>query len=389
MNKLRVDIKQKTECSGCTACSKVCPTQAITMKPDELGFVYPVIDEAKCINCGKCFSICPFSSKYDKNSIDGFPKVFAARMVKPELLLQSQSGGVFSAVANAFIEEGGIVYGASYDEHFLVRHIRVASIKDLDCLKGSKYIQSNLINVFNQVQADLDDGRKVLFSGTSCQILGLKAAIKKENRENLFTIDILCYGVASPKVWNEYLKYLEHKYHNKLNYVNMRDKRDGWKGAKETYKFQNGKSIKRNTFLHLYVANVMNRDCCYSCPFTNLTRVGDISLGDFWNWKNTSHTEFRDNKGISLTIINNRKGEELFRKASDSLYIIESNTKECLQDVLEKSAVRNSNCESFRTCFVKKGFKSVGEKYADLKLSYRIHVALSGLKYKIINSFNK
>ena len=167
----------------------------------------------------------------------------------------------------------------------------------------------------------MNAGRKVLFSGTSCQIQGLKTAIKKKNSENLFTIDILCYGVASPRVWEQYLKYLEHKYHNKLGYVNMRDKRDGWKGATETYLFENGKSIKRNTFLRLYMANVMNRDCCYSCPFTNLNRVGDISLGDFWNWKNTAHTQFRDNKGISLTIINNHKGEVLFQRASDSLCV--------------------------------------------------------------------
>lgn len=386
----RVDEKAKKDCCGCMECAFTCPTHAITMKRDELGFHFPEVDEDLCIHCKKCLRKCqfPVCNVIDTKELD-FPKIFAGRLKVKEELLNSQSGGAFYAIAKEILKLGGVVYGAAYSNTFSVIHLRVADLSSLNSIRGSKYVQSSLSGIYESIRKDLNVGRTVLFSGTSCQVAGIKAEFGRKYSNQLVTIDVLCYGVCSPNLWQDYLKYLEKRYSKSLTSVNMRNKHDGWKGASEAYTFANKKCVKSNSFLYLYFQNLPLRDCCYHCPYTNINRVGDLSLGDFWNWEKSGHEEFNDNKGISLIIVNNQRGLDLLREARAQLDIISSNITECIQDVLVKPVPFNPNRDDFFRIYLNQGFKKAAIKYGDLGFVHKLRVNLSSFKYKLLNLLSK
>ena len=367
---LRVDNKTLKECCGCTACVISCPFGAVKMGPDALGFKYPVINNDLCTNCGKCFKDCQFVKSYKVFNDFEEPLVYAARFKDEKKLRESQSGGVFSAIAEAILARGGVVYGVAYSENYKISHCKITKKEALNSIKGSKYVQSNL------------DG---IFSGVPCQVENLRKQTERLKRGKLITIDILCHGVGAPKVWEDYLHYLEIKYSSSLQNVNMRNKLLGWKGGIETYTFKNKKRIITESYLYLYFSHYIQRESCFNCPYTNLKRVGDISLGDFWHWEKTSHQEFRDNKGISLVLINSSIGKEIFEEVSDSLEIIPSNTEECMQNVLRKSVEPNIKRNAFLKDYNKKGFKYVAYKYGDMGFIYKTKIFIA----KILSMFKQ
>ena len=368
-NMLRVDNKTPQECCGCTACVVSCPFGAIQMIPDELGFKYPLIDNDLCTNCGKCFKDCQFTTSYKVFNNLEEPLVYAARLKDEEKLSQSQSGGAFSAIAEMILAQGGIVYGVSYSKNFKINHCKVTNIDTLNSIKGSKYVQSNLDGIFIDVINELKNNKLVLFSGVPCQVENLRKQ------------------TGAPKIWEDYLHYLEKKHSSPLQKVNMRDKLLGWRGGIETYTFNNKKKIITESYLYLYFSHFIQRESCYNCPYTNLKRVGDISLGDFWHWEETVHKEFRDNKGISLMFINSSIGKTLFNEASNMLDIIPSNTKECMQNVLRHSIQPNIKRKNFLKDYKQNGFKYVAHKYGDLGYIYKIKIfiakKLSTIKQKL------
>lgn len=376
-NMLRVDNKTSQECCGCTACVVSCPFGAIKMIPDELGFKYPLIDNDLCTNCGKCFKDCQFTTSYKVFNNLEEPLVYAARLKDEEKLSQSQSGGAFSAIAETILAQGGIVYGVSYSKNFKVNHCKVTNIDALNSIKGSKYVQSNLDGIFIDVINELKNNKLVLFSGVPCQVENLRKQAERIKTGRLITIDILCHGVGAPKIWEDYLHYLEKKHSSPLQKVNMRDKLLGWRGGIETYIFNNKKKIITESYLYLYFSHFIQRESCYNCPYTNLKRVGDISLGDFWHWEETVHKEFRDNKGISLVLINSSMGKTIFDETSNLLEIVPSNTKECMQDVLRKCIQPNINLKNFLKDYKKKGFKYVAYKYGDLGYIYKTKIFIA------------
>ena len=386
-NMLRVDNKTSQECCGCTACVVSCPFGAIKMIPDELGFKYPLIDNDLCTNCGKCFKDCQFTTSYKIFNNFKEPLVYAARFKDEEKLSQSQSGGAFSAIAETILAQGGIVYGVSYSKNFKISHCKITNINVLNSIKGSKYVQSNLDGIFIDVINELKNDKLVLFSGVPCQIENLRKQTERIKTGKLITIDILCHGVGAPKIWEDYLYYLEMKHSSPLQKVNMRDKLLGWKGGIETYTFNDKKKIITESYLYLYFSHFIQRESCYNCPYTNLKRVGDISLGDFWHWEKTMHKEFRDNKGISLVFINSSIGKALFNEASKLLDIISSNTKECMQNVLKHSIQPNIKRKNFLKDYKKHGFKYVAHKYGDLGYIYKFKIfitkKLSTIKQKL------
>lgn len=221
--------ENKAECCGCSACMSVCPRMEISMQPDEEGFLYPVIDEARCVKCGLCEKVCFYNGmrhvhKFDSASEDAY----AVQLADADERLHSQSGGMFFAIAEYFIANGGVVYGCGLDEHFAAVHKRCADIGTCEELRGSKYVQSDMKDCYGQVVRDLQAGRQVLFSGTPCQGQGLLNRIDEKYRENLFVVDIVCHGVPSPMVWQDYLKYVEG-IHGSICKVNFRDKENyGW-----------------------------------------------------------------------------------------------------------------------------------------------------------------
>lgn len=378
----RIDSLLSEDCCGCTACQGLCPKKAITMVPDSFGFAYPIINEDLCINCGICYNICQFSSDYERYNNFEEPRAYAARLRDLQELELSQSGGVFASLAQWVLSKDGIVYGVAYSNEFVVMHQRAESIKDMNKFRGSKYVQSGLDNVFFDVKKDLLNDKLVLFSGTPCQISGLKSFTCNITKGQLITIDILCHGVSSPKIWSDYLRYLENKYSKRVKEANMRDKKLGWSGSSETYLFGD-KKVKSESFLYLYFSHYIQRDSCFNCPFTNLKRVGDISLGDFWHWEKTNHPEFRDNKGISLVLVNSLKGEKLFDEVKESLIVINSDTNECMQNVLYQNAKPNPSRKEFLNDYMKHGFKYVAKKYGDIGFIYNMKILIYTFLQKI------
>ena len=236
-----IEIKDKSACCGCTACASICSHDAIIMQPDAMGFFYPIVDKDKCVNCCLCEKVCAFNDHYDISLNLSNPGAYAARHKDMSEVETSRSGAAFIAISDYVLENGGVVYGAGYADHFRVVHKRATTKAERNEFKGSKYVQSDLGHLFRQVKKDLKDGLIVLFSGTPCQTAGLNSYIGKKLREHLILIDIVCHGVPGPNLWQDYLAYLEKKQGDKICWVNFRDKQKyGWTAHRETFKFVRG-----------------------------------------------------------------------------------------------------------------------------------------------------
>lgn len=374
-------IDNKTNCCGCTACESICAHKAITMQPDVLGFLYPLVDTTKCVECGLCEKVCQFHNKYKRYDNFEEPLVYGLRLKENEQLMRSQSGGAFWGIAQYIIDNNGIVYGAAFNTSWRVTHQKATNATDLEKLRMSKYVQSDMRGVFKQVRDDLKKGNTVLFSGTACQIAGLKAYIPQKLHEKLICMDIICHGVPSPKIWEDYLEYLETRYKSKIVKACLRDKRYGWHGAKETFKFENGKEITKQTSNRLYFSGISMRESCANCKFTNLKRVGDITVGDFWGIPKESPYE-KDKKGFSLALINSSKGLELFNNVKEKFIVEESNTTDCLQPQLQYPSKISPQHDAFVKDYSVDGFLYVAKKYGDM--GYRFY---KGLLIKKIRNY--
>lgn len=378
---MHIEITNKYNCCGCTACAVACTKESITMVSDNLGFKYPQVDERTCIDCGRCIDICQFKKNYNREKLYLDPIIYGARCTDIKELEKSQSGGGFFAISEIFIENGGIVYGVVASP-FCVKHGKAENTTERNNMRGSKYIQSDLSGVFRDIKKELIAGRKILFSGTPCQVAGLKSYIGREYSKALYTIDLLCHGVASPKIWKDYLCYLENKYKGKIKKVNFRDKKYGWKNSLESYVIGN-RVVTGTSFLDLYFSHYISRECCANCHFTNYNRVGDITLGDFWGWER-SHSEYQDNKGISLLFVNSEKGEVLFEKAKDFLVYTHSNKEDCKQQVLQHPTPHNINRNKFLAEYKKRGFTFIVKKYTQEGWKLRWKIKLAKILYSVL-----
>lgn len=236
-----INITDPKDCCGCTACASICAHDAITMKPDALGFLYPKVDTYKCVECGLCERVCAFNDSYDRTLNMPEPLAYGVRHKSMDEIMKSRSGAAFAAISDYILENDGVVYGAGYTDHFRVVHKRATTKEERDEFRGSKYVQSDLTGIFRLVKKDLRDGLTVLFSGTPCQTSGLNSYVGSKLRENLILVDMICHGTPGPFVWRDYLKYLEEKQGDEIAWVNFRDKHEfGWRAHKETFKFKMG-----------------------------------------------------------------------------------------------------------------------------------------------------
>lgn len=354
-----IDIKDKSLCCGCGACMNICPKGAIKMISDEEGFRYPKIDSSKCIDCGLCNKVCPMLNS-DKLFQDD-PKVYAVKIKDEESRKNSTSGGMFTAISNYILSSGGVVYGATYDDNMKVVHSRLTDTKERDNAKGSKYVQSNIENIFEQVKKDLKD-KIVLFTGTPCQNASLKQYLSKS--DSLYLCDIVCHGVPSPLMWEERVKLLSKK--GKVVDYYFRDKINGWHTHTEKVIYENKIDYKSNLSQmgkEIFYSHLILRPSCHTCPFTSIKRVSDITIGDFWGIDKVM-PDFDDNKGVSLVLLNTKKGLELFNKVKNDLIVRESNTKDCLQPQLMYPSKPNPKREQFFKDYNKYGYEYVLKKYA-------------------------
>lgn len=319
------DLIQKSElCCGCGACACICPKKAITLKTDESGSAFPVIDDELCVNCKQCILVCPIKNDSSFfNSINGY----AAVSRNPSLLEEAASGGAFSSIARKAIEEGWCVSGVvSEFDHGKnnTYHLISDSLSDIEKFQGSKYVQSDCQKVFSKIRTNLIIGKSVLFSGTPCQVDALYHYLRGICVDNLYTIDIICHGVPGNDIFNNYLEILEEYLNGEIYRIGFRNKEiSGWglKGIVEYYK--NGKKKrsllipKFSSYYRMFLDAVIYRDSCYECKYAREQRVSDITIGDYWGIE-SEHPELCNrwnvSKGISCVITNTPKGQDLLTK---------------------------------------------------------------------------
>lgn len=358
-------------CSGCTACANACPFNAIKMVQNEEGFFEPKINNDKCNNCGICAKKCPQLN----NNVFNKPKAYAAYMKANEDIINSSSGGIFFAIAKEFIREGNAVYGVAWDNNIRAVHIRVDNEKTLKKLQGSKYVQSNPNNTFLMVKKDLENGVKVLYSGTPCQIAGLYKFLGKKY-DDLYTIDLVCHGVPSPLLFRKYLLWLQKRKKDIVTNYSFRDKKQNDWGVNARIEFKNRKDYyiraKLDPYFKAFTDGITYRECCYNCKYAKKERISDITLADYWGIEKI-HPDFKNSKGISLVLINNSKGNILLESVKNDIIFLKSSVEKASEYNL------NLNSPSKRTNHRNKAYNNISlldikefKKYAKNNLNYKI-----------------
>lgn len=325
-----IEIKEKEDCCGCYACYNICPKECITMESDNEGFWYPNIDKNKCINCNLCEKVCPIINPVKRNDSK---KIAYAGMNKDEQIrIKSSSGGIFSILAEYIIKNNGIVYGAGFDEDFNVKHIKITSLQDIELLRGSKYVQSRTNDIFKSIKFDLKNNKMVLFTGTPCQVAGLQSFLQKKY-DNLILMDIVCHGVPSPLVWQQYIDELKQNYKQDIKSIYFRDKSTGWKTYSVKFLFDKDE-YKNFGFKDIYMKGFLNdiylRPSCYNCNFKGIERISDITVADFWGIENIL-PKIDDDKGTSLIVIHSEKGKQLFDELSETMIFNEVDLNEAIK----------------------------------------------------------
>lgn len=373
-----IKIINPADCCGCSACVSICSRNAITMQPDTLGFLYPKVNTDLCTDCGLCEKVCQFNGEYDKSLNLSELDAYAVRHKNINEIEKSRSGAAFVAISDYILEHGGVVYGAGYAEHFRVIHKRATTKEERDGFRGSKYVQSDMNNVFRQVKEDLKNGLVVLFTGTPCQTSGLNAYVGKKLRENLFLVDIVCHGVPGPFLWRDYLAFIEKKRKSKICSVNFRDKDYGWQAHKETYIFK--KENRKISFPYTFYQQIMFRYSCHNCHFCNTIRPSDITIGDFWGWEKIIPNFNTDDKGVSLVLINTQKGRKLFECIKNRINLHKVRLEDCLQPNLKNSTKKHPKRDDFENDYKSHGFKYVYYKYGNVGWRFQ----LRRVKYRLM-----
>lgn len=301
-----IRIDDKAQCCGCTACMNICPVQCIVMRRDREGFDYPVANPDLCISCGKCEDVCPMTHTADSSA----PLLTLAARA-PQFMEKSSSGGIFPVLASEVTGQGGKVYGAVLNPDLTVSHIDASDMQGVERMRGSKYVQSELYASFEDVKYELSEGRKVMFTGTPCQIAGLKSYIGKDE-PGLILVDCACHGVPGPGLWEKYVKALSEKYGMQINDIRFRAKDRSWR----KYDFVISDAEKsvvtphsKDPYMLLFLQDMTLRPSCYQCPFRKGRSGSDLTLADLWNVSEAA-PEMDDDRGVSLILVNSEKGRE-------------------------------------------------------------------------------
>jgi coenzyme F420-reducing hydrogenase beta subunit len=314
----------------------VCPNSAIAMQRDAEGFDYPVVDPSRCVDCGHCIAVCPMVEAPGDDGYRVAPKAYACWHQDAAIRAASSSGGVFTALAEQVLSERGTVFGAAFcDGLAAVRHVPARTPEDLGPLRGSKYVQSSTVEALDQVRGELANGRRVLFSGTPCQVAGLRKLVGTANGR-LVTCDLVCHGVPSPGVFADYVAEQCREHGSEMTALDFRDKAQGWNFPRVRQRFADGRVVERrpweDAFTHGFYRGAFLRPACYVCPFAQLPRVADVTLADFWG-VGMRYPAYDDNKGTSLILANTERGEALLQACAGRVF-----RAEC---TLESATVRN------------------------------------------------
>lgn len=391
-----ISIKDKNQCCGCSACVQACPKQCISFDEDEQGFRYPLVNRDICVDCKLCEKVCP---SLNQNNSKQPLNVYAAINPNEEIRMQSSSGGIFTMLAEVILAEGGVVFGACFDHNWEVRHDYVENKQELSKFRGSKYVQSRIGESFKQAKVFLNQGRKVLFSGTSCQIAGLKLFLRKEY-ENLITIDVVCHGVPSPKIWRDYIEFITRpqgvdgkntvlyslKAKPVITGVSFRDKTNGWKKfgfelrGKVAYGDKNSvlnsdtnqsqillhESVNQNLYMQGFINNLFIRPSCFHCPSKEGRCNSDFSLADFWAIKLYAK-QLDDDKGVTLLYVHSKKALQLLYKINANL--VELDKDKDLNIAFSKATKEKYPIDDFWKRYSLRGLDSIREICKEIKPS--------------------
>lgn len=430
-----IQITEKSRCNGCHACANICPKRCIAMQSDKEGFWYPVVDTALCIDCDLCKKVCPELTVTDTasvqlqsavashvksaqdartpiaseniaktNTVDenesktntsteeiSFPIVYAAYSANDAVRLESSSGGIFTLLAEAVIAQGGVVFGAAFQPDFSVAHCYAETVEALAKFRGAKYLQSKIGDSYVQAKIFLQAGRTVLFSGTPCQIGGLKSYLGMLNANlganaypNLLCQDIICHGVPSPKVWQEYIAFRQEQAGANLEQASFRDKGNGWKSYEMRMNFSNGEvyhRYNRNDLLSTaFGKNVSLRPSCFDCAFKGASRQADITLADFWGIQHYKPT-LDDDKGTSLIVLHSVQGQQAFEALANKMTIESVELVEALKynPSMLYSATENKNRTAFFAALGAMPFDKLVHKYCDDSLVTKVKRKVKGI----------
>lgn len=379
---MSVEIK-KEQCCGCFACVPVCPCDAIKAGEDENGFSLPVIDETKCIDCGKCVQICAF-----KNVDSDAPTVksaYAFQLSDSGELKKSTSGGAFTALSDIVLEQGGVIAGAVMDGGFRVFH-KIADTKPgRDEMRLSKYVQSDTSDIFETVKSGLGSGKKVMFVGTPCQAAQLDRYIGKS--DGLLICDFLCHGVPSQSLFYKHISYLEEMYGKKAAAYSFRGKRYGWNHGIDEITFADGTykdGDKVQCYTKLFQANATLRDSCLECPYRGAHRYSDITIADFWGVENILN--ITDTKGMSLVLANTEKGEEYIKRISENGSLTQVPVESIMKKLSAAPVKKYQNLEQFRAALKNEGYPAAVKKFVAPSVKSQLRFAF---KKKVLGAKQK
>lgn len=377
-------------CCGCSACEQICPKNAISMNIDKNGFEYPVIDDSLCIDCGLCVKKCQYLAKESIIETKKEPLVYTAIAKNKEALKKSSSGGAAYELGEAILLEGGVVFGAVYNDKMEIVHKKIDKKEDLKYTQGSKYAQSKINGTYKEAKECLLKGQKVLFTGTPCQIGGLYNYLGQDY-DNLYTMDIICHSVSSPGLFKEYIEYKEKKNGDKIVNINFRSKLDKWGVNITELEFEDGgKNIKYSEddeWYKTFLSHIATRNSCHSCLYTNVQRKSDITVGDFWGIEKYK-PNLDTTKGLSKVLVNTKKGEELFFECKDRFESEEMVLESAIRPNLQHPPKRNENREDFFKDCEKLGFYKAYEKYVKKKVPLKVKIK-RWLKIKLKSNKNR
>lgn len=355
---------EKKDCTGCGLCGFACPKKAIGMQPDEEGFCYPQIDAALCVDCGLCQRICP--NHPGKRGKEPYSlRAFAAKH-DDGIRRFSSSGGMFTALSDEVLLQGGVVFGARLLESGTVRHTVAATAAERDLMRDSKYVQSDITSCYGPVKQALSKGKPVLFVGTPCQTAAVRKAFEKEKgASGLLLCDLVCHGVPSPLVFSAYLQRLSKELDGDIRSLAFRSKKAGWSCKAVTVETNRKKEpsyLLDDRYFRLYFAGLITRPCCHSCIYTNLHRAGDITIGDCWG-DSVRELKLYDDLGLSLVLVNTENGWDWFQRIKDRISSQEIDVSGFMQEQLQRPSGIGEQRAVFWKDFHSKPFKSVLQKY--------------------------
>lgn len=354
------------DCTGCLACVNVCPQQALKIDVDNEGFYVPSLNAEKCTECLLCQNRCPILNPVTNKSFKQYG--YACWSKNEKIRKESSSGGVFTELATTILTENGVVYGAAFNEKLELEHIGVTTISELEKLRGSKYLQSNIQNTYYNIKKNLQKGNPVLFTGTPCQVAGLRSFLHKDY-EKLITVDFVCHGVPSPLLFTKYKQWLENKYQSSIISYKFRDKKKSWQCYNTKAQFQSGEcyigSWFKDSFMRIFLRDYPLRNSCYHCSYTNMCRMGDLTIADFWGYKAQNKVQKNNDKGISMVLVNTPQGEAIISKAQDKLISFERTAHEISQSQksLSKPWEKPTNRSEFWNDLINKPFEDIIKKW--------------------------